>query len=417
MESRNPLPDFYKGIAEEAAEDRSKYIKDAQKREQEAKEFIEKDTNYARKPFYQMYLERFPDDPYKYTSALAGVTLAEGTQFGTGTLAVDAQQAFERGQPVLGTTLSGLTYLSAGAPFLAKPLSVVAKKIARRNKVEELLGEEGEVLDVVRTDPPDMVTPPVEKAPVVKPAKPKPFSQKFVGYDETLDESVQGVRAVTNLVERGQPFPLGSPRFTGIGGNEILAHPTEVLGVAYSGVTNQLRNLDRRMLAQLGYGKDIEVKVDNATGEKTPYIKASNLVRFFDKLTDPKIGALEQDEVQYLINKKLLNDQFGIKVINTVDKKGRRMKAVKEEDDQLLNLNTLKTTYEDEVVKKGLPKNVRVSHQSLFDNSIEGIELKNKPVFSVQYHPEAGPGPNDANYLFDEFYQNIKKSKKHLSTK
>ena len=42
--------------AEEAAEDRSKYIKDAQKREQEAKEFIEKDTNYARKPFYQMYL-------------------------------------------------------------------------------------------------------------------------------------------------------------------------------------------------------------------------------------------------------------------------------------------------------------------------------------------------------------------------
>ena len=79
MESRNPLPDFYKGIAEEAAEDRSKYIKDAQKREQEAKEFIEKDTNYARKPFYQMYLDRFPDDPYKHSSALAGVLLAEST--------------------------------------------------------------------------------------------------------------------------------------------------------------------------------------------------------------------------------------------------------------------------------------------------------------------------------------------------
>ena len=169
MESRNPLPDFYKGIAEEAAEDRSKYIKDAQKREQEAKEFIEKDTNYARKPFYQMYLERFPDDPYKYTSALAGVTLAEGTQFGTGTLAVDAQQAFERGQPILGTTLSGLTYLSAGAPFLAKPLSMVAKRVARRNKVEELLGEEGEVLDVVRTDPPDVVTPTIEPPVEEKP--------------------------------------------------------------------------------------------------------------------------------------------------------------------------------------------------------------------------------------------------------
>ena len=34
--------------------------------------------------------------------------------------------------------------------------------------------------------------------------------------------------------------------------------------------------------------------------------------------------------------------------------------------------------------------------------------MKNKNCFSVQYHPEAGPGPNDANYLFDQFYQKIK---------
>jgi len=65
-----------------------------------------------------------------------------------------------------------------------------------------------------------------------------------------------------------------------------------------------------------------------------------------------------------------------------------------------------------EVVKKGLPKNIRVTHQSLFDNSIEGIELKNKPVFSVQYHPESNPGPQDSVYLFDKFVKSMKKNVK-----
>ncbi len=65
-----------------------------------------------------------------------------------------------------------------------------------------------------------------------------------------------------------------------------------------------------------------------------------------------------------------------------------------------------------EVVKKGLPKNIRVTHQSLFDNSIEGIELKNKPVFSVQYHPESNPGPQDSVYLFDKFVKSMKKNAK-----
>jgi carbamoyl-phosphate synthase small subunit len=65
-----------------------------------------------------------------------------------------------------------------------------------------------------------------------------------------------------------------------------------------------------------------------------------------------------------------------------------------------------------EVVKKGMPKNIRVTHQSLFDNSIEGIELKNKPVFSVQYHPESNPGPQDSVYLFDKFVKSMKKNAK-----
>jgi carbamoyl-phosphate synthase small subunit len=47
--------------------------------------------------------------------------------------------------------------------------------------------------------------------------------------------------------------------------------------------------------------------------------------------------------------------------------------------------------------------NVEITHINLNDDTIEGIRLKNKKAFSVQYHPEAAPGPNDANYLFDDF--------------
>ena len=65
-----------------------------------------------------------------------------------------------------------------------------------------------------------------------------------------------------------------------------------------------------------------------------------------------------------------------------------------------------------EIVKKSLPKNIEITHKSLFDNCIEGIKLKNKPIFSVQYHPESNPGPQDSVYLFQQFINNMKKNAK-----
>jgi carbamoyl-phosphate synthase small subunit len=59
----------------------------------------------------------------------------------------------------------------------------------------------------------------------------------------------------------------------------------------------------------------------------------------------------------------------------------------------------------DEVLKS---KDIEITHVNLNDESIEGIKIKNKKAFSVQYHPESSPGPDDARYLFNEFVEMIK---------
>lgn len=55
--------------------------------------------------------------------------------------------------------------------------------------------------------------------------------------------------------------------------------------------------------------------------------------------------------------------------------------------------------------------NVEITHLHLNDNTVAGIRMKDKKCFSVQYHPEASPGPHDADYLFDQFFEMIKNNK------
>ena len=81
----------------------------------------------------------------------------------------------------------------------------------------------------------------------------------------------------------------------------------------------------------------------------------------------------------------------------------------------VINLSTQKAEVTSQnhgfgVSKEDIEKNenVEVTHLNLNDDTIEGIKIKNKNCFSVQYHPESSPGPHDSRYLFDDFIDNLK---------
>jgi carbamoyl-phosphate synthase small subunit len=68
------------------------------------------------------------------------------------------------------------------------------------------------------------------------------------------------------------------------------------------------------------------------------------------------------------------------------------------------------------VIAESLPDGVVETHKSLFDGSLEGLKVTGKPVFSVQYHPEASPGPEDSHYLFERFVELMEPTTKKRAT-
>jgi carbamoyl-phosphate synthase small subunit len=61
---------------------------------------------------------------------------------------------------------------------------------------------------------------------------------------------------------------------------------------------------------------------------------------------------------------------------------------------------------------ESLPSDVKVTHLNLYDGTVEGLKVLDRPVYSVQYHPEASPGPHDADYLFKQFVEDMERQRR-----
>ncbi|WP_439951253.1 glutamine-hydrolyzing carbamoyl-phosphate synthase small subunit [Formosa haliotis] len=141
--------------------------------------------------------------------------------------------------------------------------------------------------------------------------------------------------------------------------------------------------------------------LSNGPGDPEPLISAQNVAKEIIKRDLPVFGICLGHQVIALANGvstyKMHNGHRGINhpVKNLITGKG-----------EITSQNHGFAVNREEVE---VHPDLEVTHVHLNDNTVAGLRMKNKNCFSVQYHPEASPGPNDAEYLFDQFIENIKK--------
>ena len=136
---------------------------------------------------------------------------------------------------------------------------------------------------------------------------------------------------------------------------------------------------------------------DPAATEK----KCRNLLNSIFKLKIPVFGIC--------IGHQLIGLYFGAKTIKMPQGHRGANHPVKNWSNKKVEITSQNHGYQIDI--DTLPKCFEITHTSLFDSSIEGLKHKDLPIFSVQYHPEASPGPTESSYLFDEFLNLIKVSK------
>ena len=140
--------------------------------------------------------------------------------------------------------------------------------------------------------------------------------------------------------------------------------------------------------------------ISNGPGDPEPLSSAINLAKEILKINKPLFGICLGHQVIALANGistyKMHNGHRGINhpVLNLLTGKGE---VTSQNHGFAINKEEAESN-----------PDIKVTHLHLNDDTIAGISIKNKNCFSVQYHPEASPGPNDSNYLFDQFIDLIK---------
>ena len=176
---------------------------------------------------------------------------------------------------------------------------------------------------------------------------------------------------------------------------------------------NILRNLEKRdcFIKVFPYNSTFEEMNDwsphaffisNGPGDPKPLINAQNIAKQVIKKNIPLFGICLGHQIIALANGistyKMHNGHRGINhpVKNLITGKGEITSQ-----NHGFAINREQTEAH---------KDIQITHIHLNDDTVAGISMKNKNCFSVQYHPEASPGPHDASYLFDQFINNISKN-------
>lgn len=171
-----------------------------------------------------------------------------------------------------------------------------------------------------------------------------------------------------------------------------------------------------RRLRQAGFEVDV---VNSRTSAETVLAKNPDGIFLSNGPGDPAALGYIHEEIKKLIGKKpvfgiclgnqILGHVFGGKTYKL--KFGHRGGNQPVKDLRTGRISITSQNHGFAVDADSLPSNVEVTHLNLNDNTVEGIRHKDMPVFSVQYHPEAAPGPHDASYFFEEFAALIDQTK------
>jgi carbamoyl-phosphate synthase small subunit len=195
-------------------------------------------------------------------------------------------------------------------------------------------------------------------------------------------------------------------------GNENAKHKVSALDLGIK--TNILRNLAKRDCYIKVFPFDASFHdmqsfqpdgffLSNGPGDPEPLTNAIAITKQMFETETPVFGICLGHQIIGLANGvstyKMFNGHRGINhpVMNMLTGKG-----------EITSQNHGFSVNREELEKNA---ELEITHYHINDNTVAGMRMKSKSVFSVQYHPESSPGPNDAEYLFDIFIENIEKAK------